>query len=136
LAIYSFKSLVIMILLYSHSSFAIEAYRYKDVDNDQIIVLDKKIQQELKTIPEIRVSTIYDDPKQMTQFNKYINNDIIEKDNHYNYYTVVDGDTLDLIALKIYQDKNLSEELLELNEESIFKFGLKKCLKLKYVNKK
>jgi hypothetical protein len=87
-------------------------------------------------VPDINASTIYDDQNKIQNFDKNLKLEITTAKKNYNFYTVVEGDTLESISFKLFSTNDRWSELLELNENLIFKQGLAPGVVLKYQNNK
>ena len=85
-------------------------------------------------MPEVHPSTIYDDQDKIKNFSKNFKMNYSITENQYSLYQVAEGETLEQISLKLFKTKDRWSELLELNEDLIFKKGLVKGLLLKYKN--
>ncbi len=137
MVIFFFKyPLVICLVFYSFQAHSLETNWYVDSDHDRIVILDKTIQNRLKTVPDINASTIYDDQNKIQNFDKNLKLEITTAKKNYNFYTVVEGDTLESISFKLFSTNDRWSELLELNENLIFKQGLAPGVVLKYQNNK
>lgn len=127
-------SLILFISFIPSISYSLETNWYIDSDKDRIVILDKTIQNELNTLPEVHPSTVYDDQDKIKNFSKNFKMNYSITENQYSLYQVAEGETLEQISLKLFKTKDRWSELLELNEDLIFQKGLVKGLLLKYKN--
>lgn len=75
----------------------------KDDENDEVIVLDQKLRKQIKTTTDQKATNVYDNEKS-TQLLKEVVVTEVAKGTPKITYTVVRGDTLQIISQKLYGD--------------------------------
>lgn len=108
-----------------------------DKDGDRIIILDKNTREKLEEKTEIAPRNVYDNQNDLNQYKHSLEKEILslEKEN-FSYYTLEKDETLDSLAIILYGDKLMAEEIQLLNEAKIKSEIIKAKTVIKYRVKK
>lgn len=90
----------------------------KDDENDEVIVLDQKLRKQIKTTTDQKATNVYDNEKS-TQVLKEVVVTEVSKGIPKITYTVVGGDTLQIISQKLYGTTKRWKEIFLLNEDKL-----------------
>lgn len=101
----------------------------KDDENDEVIVLDQKLRKQIKTTTDQKATNVYDNEKS-TQLLKEVVVTEVAKGTPKITYTVVRGDTLQIISQKLYGTTRRWKEIFLLNEDKLSGESIKVGMKL------
>lgn len=101
----------------------------KDDENDEVIVLDQKLRKQIKTTTDQKATNVYDNEKS-TQVLKEVVVTEVSKGIPKITYTVVGGDTLQIISQKLYGTTKRWKEIFLLNEDKLSGENIKVGMKL------
>lgn len=101
----------------------------KDDENDEVIVLDQKLRKQIKTTTDQKATNVYDNEKS-TQVLKEVVVTEVSKGIPKITYTVVGGDTLQIISQKLYGTTKRWKEIFLLNEDKLSGESIKVGMKL------
>lgn len=101
----------------------------KDDENDEVIVLDQKLRKQIKTTTDQKATNVYDNEKS-TQVLKEVVVTEVSKGIPKITYTVVGGDTLQIISRKLYGTTKRWKEIFLLNEDKLSGESIKVGMKL------
>lgn len=119
----------------SPSSVSAKSAWVKDEEGDDIIELENKVYKRIEEIATIKGPTLYDKHKMDPILRNKITEELQNSDVELVDYVIVQGDSLQLIAQKLYNSKARWKEIYLLNKEFLTKNKLKVGLILKVKEK-
>lgn len=108
-----------------------EARWSRDDDGDEVIELENKVYKRIEEISTIKGPTLYDTHKIDPILRNKISEELEKSNIEIIEYTVGQGESLQIIAEKLYGNKNRWKEIYLLNKETLTKEKIKVGLILK-----